>query len=144
MANPNDTINTDNGRYVFGLWTAKINGSYDAPWGIRLTPAFRMQQGQPYARTFQATMNYGAQRFLAEPFGSQQQDNIYLFDVRVEKNFKLGGSRSIAGFIDGYNLTNTNAGAEHQLGFRRHLPAADDDRAAAAVAVRRQVRLVNS
>ena len=63
VANPNDTINTDNGRYVFGLWTAKINGSYEAPWGLRLTPAFRMQQGQPYARTFQATMNYGAQRY---------------------------------------------------------------------------------
>jgi hypothetical protein len=68
-----------------------------------------MQQGQPYARTFQATMNYGAQRFLAEPFGSRQQDNIYLVDVRVEKNFKIAGKRSIAGFIDGYNLTNTNA-----------------------------------
>ena len=53
-------------------------------------------------------MNYGAQRVLAEPFGSRQQDNIYLFDVRVEKVFKLGGSRSLAGFIDGYNLTNTN------------------------------------
>jgi hypothetical protein len=101
-------INNDNGRYVFGLWTAKINGSYDAKWGIRLTPAFRMQQGQPYGRTFQATMNYGAQRFLAEPFGSRQMDNTYLFDVRIEKNFKLGGNRSLSGFIDGYNLTNAN------------------------------------
>jgi hypothetical protein len=109
VGNPNDTINTDGGRYVFGLWTAKINGSYDAPWGLRLTPAIRMQQGQSFARTFQVTMNYGAQRLLAEPFGSRQQDNIFLFDVRVEKNFKLGGSRSLVGFIDGYNLTNSNA-----------------------------------
>jgi hypothetical protein len=108
VANPNDAINTEDGRYVFGLWTAKVNGSYDAKWGLRFTPAFRLQQGQPYARTFQATMNYGAQRFLAEPFGSRQQDNVYLVDVRMEKNFKLGGSRSISGFIDGYNLTNAN------------------------------------
>ena len=35
-------------------------------------------------------MNYGAQRVLAEPFGSQQQDNIYLFDVRVEKIVQAG------------------------------------------------------
>jgi carboxypeptidase family protein len=116
VANPNDAINNDNGRYVFGLWTAKINGSYDAPWGVRLTPAFRMQQGQPFARTFQATMNYGAQRFLAEPFGSRQQDNIYLFDVRVEKQIRLGGSRSIAGFIDGYNLSNSNAASNINWG----------------------------
>ena len=108
VGNPNDAINNDNGRYVFGLWTAKINGSYDAKWGIRVTPAFRMQQGQPFARTFQVTMNYGAQRFLAEPFGTRQQDNIYLFDVRLEKSFKVGGSRSISGFVDGYNLTNAN------------------------------------
>ncbi len=116
VANPNDAINTEDGRYVFGLWTAKINGSYDARWGLRFTPAFRMQQGQPFARTFQATMNYGAQRFLAEPFGAQQQDNIYLFDVRVEKNFRLGGSRSITGFVDGYNLTNSNAASNINWG----------------------------
>jgi hypothetical protein len=53
-------------------------------------------------------MNYGAQRYLAEPFGTRQQDNIYLFDVRVEKSIKLAGKRSISGFLDGYNLTNAN------------------------------------
>jgi hypothetical protein len=71
VANPNDTINTEDGRYVFGLWTAKVNGTYDAPLGLRLTPAIRMQSGQPYARTFLATMNYGSQRILAEPFGTR-------------------------------------------------------------------------
>ena len=50
VANPNDAINTDNGRYVFGLWSAKINGTYDAPWGLRLTPAFRMQSGPAVSR----------------------------------------------------------------------------------------------
>jgi hypothetical protein len=108
VANPNDAINTDNGAYDFGLWTAKINGSYDAPWGIRITPAIRMQSGQPYARTFVATMNYGTQRILAEPFGSRQQDAIILADTRVEKLFKVAKTQSISVFIDGYNLTNAN------------------------------------
>ena len=35
-------------------------------------------------------MNYGAQRFLAEPFGSRQQDNIILVDARVEKVLQGG------------------------------------------------------
>jgi hypothetical protein len=109
LSNPNDAINTDDGQLVFGLWSAKINGSYDAPWGLKVTPAVRMQSGQPYARTFQVTMNYGAQRFLAEPIGSRQQDNIILFDTRVEKVFRLGGSTALSAFIDGYNLGNTNA-----------------------------------
>jgi carboxypeptidase family protein len=108
VANPNDMINTDNGRYYFGLWTAKINGSYDGPWGLRLTPAVRMQSGQPYARTFLVTLNYGSQRILAEPFGTRQQDNIILVDTRVEKRFKAGDTQTVSTFVDGYNLTNSN------------------------------------
>jgi hypothetical protein len=46
---PNDLINTNDGRYNFSMWTMKINGSYDAGWGIRLTPALRFQQGSPSA-----------------------------------------------------------------------------------------------
>jgi len=109
VANPNDLINTDNGRYNFGLWTAKVNGTYDAPLGLRLTPAIRMQSGQPYARTFLVTMNYGSQRFLAEPFGTRRQDNIILVDTRVEKLIRLAKSKTVSVFVDGYNLTNSNA-----------------------------------
>jgi len=108
VSNPNDAINTDNGRFDFGLWAAKINGTYEAPWGLLVTPAVRIQAGQPYARIFTVTMNYGSQRFLAEPFASEHQDNIYLFDVRVEKKIPIGNGRAISGFIDGYNLTNAN------------------------------------
>jgi carboxypeptidase family protein len=111
VANPNDAINTDNGRYDFGLWTAKVNGTYDAKWGLRLTPAIRMQSGQPYARTFLAAMNYGSQRILAEPFASRQQDNIILVDTRVEKLFRAAKGRTISVFVDGYNLTNANPAA---------------------------------
>lgn len=109
VANPNDKINTNDGRYYFGLWSSKINGTYEAPWGLRLTPAVRLQSGQPFARTFQVTMNYGSQRFLAEPVGSRQQDNIVLVDTRVEKVFRIAGNRSVSGFFDAYNITNTNA-----------------------------------
>src|SRR5262249_18486521 len=105
---PNDLINTDDGRYNFGLWTAKVNGSIDARWGLRLTPAIRMQSGQPFGRVFVATMNYGSQRILAEPFGTRQQDNIVLVDTRVEKLLKIAASRTISLFVDGYNLTNAN------------------------------------
>jgi hypothetical protein len=109
VANPNDAINTDNGQLVFGLWSAKINGTIDAPWGLKLTPAVRLQSGQPFARTFQVTLNYGSQRFLAEPIGSRQQDNIVLIDTRVEKVFKVAKGKTISAFVDGYNLNNTNA-----------------------------------
>jgi len=110
VANPNDAINTDNGRFDFNIWTSKINGTYEAPWGLRLTPAIRMQAGQPYARTFIASgLKYSSsQRILAEPFGTRHQDNIILVDTRLEKLFHVAKNRTISGFIDGYNLTNSN------------------------------------
>ena len=111
VANPNDAINTEDGQYVFGLWSAKINGTIDARWGLRLTPAIRMQSGQPYARTFVAALNYGSQTMLADPFGSRRQDNIVLVDTRVEKLFPVAKGRTLSVFVDGYNLTNTNAAA---------------------------------
>ena len=94
------------------MWTTKINGSYDAPWGIRLTPALRVQQGQPFGRTFLAGaangINYGSQRILAEPIGSQRQDTISILDLRAEKMFRMG-SRRVSVFGDIYNIGNSSA-----------------------------------
>ena len=112
VANPNDTINTDNGRYDFGVWTAKVHATYDAPYGLKITPAIRMQAGQPFGRTFLAAasngINYGTQRILAEPITTRQQDNIILADLRAEKVIHLMHSQTLGAFVDVYNLTNAN------------------------------------
>src|SRR4029453_18863103 len=112
VANPNDTINTDNGRYNFTLWSAKAHSTINAGWGLQVTPALRLQSGQPYGRTINAALangiNYGSQRILTEPISSRRQDNIILADVRVEKVLKLGKGQAVSLFADGYNLTNAN------------------------------------
>lgn len=112
VANPNDRINTDNGRYVFSNWSAKAHGTYRAGWNIEITPALRLQAGQPYGRTISAAtangINYGSQRLLTEPISSRRQDNIILVDTRVEKVFRVGKGQSVSLFADGYNLTNAN------------------------------------
>lgn len=118
----NDFINTDNGRFVFTTWTMKINGTYQAPWAVLLTPALRFQSGQPYGRTFSAGsangINYGTQRILAEPIGTRKQDNITVLDLRAEKVFKFGagGGRGLSGFIDIYNITNSDAASNINWG----------------------------
>jgi hypothetical protein len=113
VANPNDMINTDNGRYNFASWAAKVHGTYEAPWSLMITPALRLQAGQPFGRTFLAGasngINYGTQRILTEPISTRHQDNIVLLDTRVEKVFKVTRGQSISVFVDGYNLTNSNA-----------------------------------
>lgn len=116
---PNDLINTDDGQFVFSMWTAKINGTYEFPWQIRVTPALRFQSGQPYGRTINATaaygiggtggINYSSARILMEPIGTRKQDDIAIFDIRAEKYLTLPKSNRIGLFFDVYNLTNSKA-----------------------------------
>jgi hypothetical protein len=111
-ANPNETINTDGGRYNFTTYNAKINGTFAVGRGVQVTPALRYQAGQPYGRTFLAGaahgINYGSQRILAEPISSRRQDSLTVFDIRIEKDFRVGG-RVVSPFMDVYNITNSDA-----------------------------------
>jgi carboxypeptidase family protein/TonB-dependent receptor-like protein len=106
---PNDLINAgDDGRYEFATWSAKVHGTYEAPWGVRLTPLLRHQSGQPFGRTVAASLNYATVPILAEPVGTRRMDNITILDARVEKGFRLSGGRRVAGFLDVFNLLNAN------------------------------------
>jgi len=46
---------------------------------------------------------------LAEPIGTRRQDDITLFDLRAEKVFSLPRNLKVSGFLDLFNLFNTNA-----------------------------------
>ena len=107
---PNDLINTgEAGRHVFSLWSAKVSGTYEMPWQIRVTPFVRYQSGQSFARTFQTQLpNYGLVRVLAEPVGTRRQDNLTILDVHVERAFPVHTKRLTA-FVEGFNMLNTNA-----------------------------------
>ncbi|HYN08966.1 MAG TPA: TonB-dependent receptor [Vicinamibacterales bacterium] len=109
---PNDLINTGvDGRHEFRVWSARVYGTYEGPWGLRITPFLRHQSGQPYGRTWQvgtSTLNLGALRVLAEPIGTRRMDHVTLFDLRVEKAFSLGPLRRVAAFADVFNLLNAN------------------------------------
>jgi hypothetical protein len=106
---PNDLINAGtDGRYEFRIWSAKVHGTYAGPWDISITPSLRHQSGQPFGRTFSTTLNYGSVRILAEPISTRRMDNITMLDVRVEKGFRLGRHRRLAGLIDVFNLLNAN------------------------------------
>ena len=106
---PNDLINAGpDGRYEFRVWTAKVHGTYQAPWGLRITPLLRHQSGQPFGRTFMTSLNCSNVRILAEPIGTRRMDNITILDARVEKGFALPHGRRVAAFIDVFNIFNAN------------------------------------
>jgi Carboxypeptidase regulatory-like domain/TonB dependent receptor len=107
----NDLINTaEGGRHEFRLWSARVYGTYDGPFGLRITPFLRHQSGQPYGRTFrpQGQFNVTPSLALAEPIGTRRMDHVTLVDTRVEKVFALGAGRRIAAFVDVFNLLNAN------------------------------------
>ena len=106
--NPNDLINAgSDGRYHFALWNAKVHAVVPGPWSLRFSPLLRAQSGQPFGRTFVASMNYGTQRILAEPLGTQQQDLVAILDLRTERLLRFGARRLSLQF-DIYNLLNAN------------------------------------
>jgi len=109
VTTPNDLINTDDGRLNFTTWSVKINGSIDGPYKFRFTPALRHQSGQPYGRVINASMNYGTQQILAEPFDTRRGDNINVFDIRVERPITLPRDMRLSPFFDVYNLSNSDA-----------------------------------
>ena len=100
-------------------WNFKATGSYDAPWGIRLSPVVRHQSGSNYARTISITApaalgltavssgNGGTA--YAEPMNANREDNIWVFDIRAERNFNITNRMRFRAYFDAFNLGNSAA-----------------------------------
>jgi hypothetical protein len=102
------------------VWNFKASGSYDAPLGIRISPVLRHQSGSNYARTLTisapaalgltATSSSTAGTVAyAEPMNANREDNIWVFDVRAEKQFSFGSRVRLRAMFDAFNLTNSHA-----------------------------------
>jgi hypothetical protein len=88
-------------------YSFKLNGVFEVGAGVKLSPVYRFQAGNNFARTFVATLNYANPTLLAEPLNSRRNDNINIFDLRVDRSFALGTGR-LSPFLDLYNLSNAN------------------------------------
>lgn len=92
-------------------WNAKISGTLDAGWGLRITPVLKMQSGAPYGRYFATRtgeLNYGTQIILAEPIGTRRQDTVSILDFRVEKQLRFAQKARLGLFFDLFNAMNSN------------------------------------
>jgi hypothetical protein len=96
-------------------WGIKATGSYDAPHGIRISPIVRHQSGVNYAREYTITVPAGSGLSVsgttayADKASDNREDNILVFDVRVEKQFLLGPRLKFRGYMDFFNLSNSHA-----------------------------------
>ena len=116
---PTDTFpQTPNhpGRYDRTTWDFKATGSYDAPWGVRLSPVVRHQSGSNFAREISVPAS------AATPFGliipgttvyadaadANREPNIWVVDFRAEKTFNLTSRLRFRGFFDLFNIANSS------------------------------------
>ena len=99
-------------------WQFKATGSYDAAWGIRISPVLRHQSGLNFARTVTisaptgliATSGTGARATAyVEPSNANREDNIWVFDVRAEKTVNIVGRLRSRLFLDVFNIANSHA-----------------------------------
>ncbi|MDP2321532.1 MAG: TonB-dependent receptor [Acidobacteriota bacterium] len=105
-SNPNEKTQNE-----YTDWNAKISGTLDAGWGLRVTPVLKMQSGAPYGRYFTTRageLNYGTQIILAEPIGTRRQDTVSLLDFRVEKQLRFAQKARLGLFFDLFNAMNSN------------------------------------
>jgi hypothetical protein len=130
---PRGYPNTPNapGDYDFTSYSFKASGTYNAPYGILISPVYRFQAGANYARqltpsapascactysaadggpssgpTASALTNSVA---YVSQYNAFRQDNISVIDVRVEKTVNLGSVARVRLFADGFNLLNKYA-----------------------------------
>jgi hypothetical protein len=99
------------------FWSFKATGSYDAFWGIRISPVLRHQSGTNYARTLAVPGTAGnafglvfpASTIYTEPADSRRERNIWVFDTRLDRTFTITGRVRVRGFLDFFNITNSSS-----------------------------------
>jgi hypothetical protein len=105
--NPNVAVNNSVHSHD---WTAHISGTYSAPWGIQVSSILRGQSGTPLSRIVQVTgLRTGTVSIPVEPVGTYRSDDIWLADLRLQKQFKVGEHIKLDAFFDAFNLFNTSA-----------------------------------
>jgi hypothetical protein len=101
-------------------WGFKASGTYDGPWGVRLSPILRHQAGVNYARRLTITAPAGlfvtgitsntiGLRTYADAASDNREDNIWVFDVRAEKTLPIVDRLKARLFLDFFNITNSHA-----------------------------------
>ena len=96
---PNETLysNGEDGAHRFTIWDIKAHGTWEAPFGIRVTPMLRAQAGQPFGRVLQVTAPASCACFfngmvLVEPIDARRMDNVAVVDVRAETTVPIAAA----------------------------------------------------
>jgi len=90
----------------------KLEGMVKGPFGINLGTYFRYLSGNRYTRRIRSTdlglsLYQGSQTIYAEERGSSGYPGLYIWDVKLEKEFRIAGT-SFAVFCDVFSVFNSS------------------------------------
>jgi hypothetical protein len=91
-------------------WLYKLQGIYELPWGFQFSTVFKHQRGDPYRRTFAATLpKLRTVTVAAEGFDSGLRlPNVNLWDIRIMKRFRIAERHRVDVMGDLFNVINAN------------------------------------
>ena len=77
----------------------------------------RHQSGINFARTIAVPgtagnafgLTFPASTIYAEPADSRREDNIWVFDTRLDRSFSITSRIRVRAFVDFFNITNSHA-----------------------------------
>ena len=116
------TISTGSGkglRFLQSTWSFNLNGMYqvapDRSWGFNVSANINGRQGFPIAYADRSSSTYGSviQSVLKDLDQFRLPDPITV-DLRIEKEFAVGGPISLTFGIDLFNSFNDNTGMSYQ------------------------------
>ena len=110
--NPNDFINTDGKLLAERPHIFRVQAVAELGAGFLVGANYSWQSGRPWARqvTISDLTGISPTRILAEPIdGSRRVANWNVLDLRLQKEFHLGGPAKVALFGDVLNVFNDDA-----------------------------------
>jgi hypothetical protein len=109
--NPNDFVNSDGRLIADRPITFKTQLVYQFPAGFLAGANFTYQSGRPWGRLVRVSNIVGIPTTIyAERIdGRRTVANQYLLDLRLQKEFKLGGTANVAFFADVLNTLNNDS-----------------------------------
>ena len=96
----------DNGQEQTTLYNYKVIGRYMLPWDIGLSGSWKLQSGVQWGRTVSVRFpGDGTRTVRVEPSNANRAPTVSILDFRVDKSFRMRGTRLTA-MLDVFNTAN--------------------------------------
>jgi outer membrane receptor protein involved in Fe transport len=108
---PNDLLNAFGPTATNSTHSVKLSMAYVARWDINVGGRYSYESGRPYGRLI-IVRNMGAGQgdvtILAQPRGSYDLPAVNEFQIRLDKDFPMGGARRLRLSMDVFNIFNSD------------------------------------